>query len=144
LSNKILILPQTAKSVSTGGTKAGTNKAWLRADFLLAVLVTGILDLSIFFLNAALVRKKLSSQGVTNSVAMQLSSLSQSDLIVFSDGRVWYVRSVKGNNIEIVGWIGDNAKSEQISSFVLAGENFTIVRRNDKKWAEARDRYFKQ
>lgn len=78
------------------------------------------------------------------SIARQLSALSRSDLIVFSDGRVWYVRGVQGNNIEIVGWVGDNTKSEDINSFVLADDNFTIVRQNDPKWAEARDRYFKQ
>jgi len=102
------------------------------------------LGLSIFFSKAALVRKELPSQAEANSVAKQLSSLSQSDLIVFSDGRVWYVRGVQGNTIEIVGWIGDNTKSEEINSFVLADDNFTIVRQNDPKWAETRDRYFKQ
>ena len=108
------------------------------------ILVLGFLGLSIFFSKDTLVRKKSPSHGETNSVAEQLSSLTQSDLIVFSDCRVWYVRGVQGNNIEIVGWIGDNAKSEEINSFVLASDNFTIVRQNDPKWAEARDKYFKQ
>lgn len=141
MKKRILILPKTSSNaVSNGGKKAG----WLRADFLLVILVTGFLSLSIFFSKAALVRKKMPSQGETNSVAMQLASLTQSDLIVFSDGRVWYVRGVQRNNIEIVGWIGDNAKSEEINTFVLAGDNFTIVRQNDPKWADARDKYFKQ
>jgi hypothetical protein len=145
LRKKILILPKTSSNaVSTGGNKAATSRTWLRAGFLLVILVTGFLGLSIFFSKAALVRKKLPSQGETNSVAKQLSSLTQSDLIVFSDGRVWYVRGVQGNNIEIVGWIGENAKSEDIDSFVNSGEHFTIVHQNDPKWAEARDRFFKQ
>jgi hypothetical protein len=145
LGNKILILPKTSsEAVSTGGKKAETSRTWSRADFLFVILVTGFLGLSIFFSKPALVRKNLPSEGRTTSVAQQLSSLTQSDLIVFSDGRVWYVRGVQGNNIEIVGWIGDNAKSEEINSFVLAGDNFTIVRQNDPKWAQARDRYFKQ
>jgi hypothetical protein len=145
LRKRILILPKTSsKAVFTGGKKAGTSRTWPRADFLLVILVAGFLGLSIFFSKAVLVRKKLPSQGEIKSIAQQMSSLTQSDLIVFSDGRVWYVRGVQGNNIEIVGWIGDNAKSEEINSFVLAGDNFTIVRQNDPKWAEARDRYFKQ
>ncbi len=145
MRKRILILPKTPSKVfSLGGKKAGTRRTWPRADFLLVILVAGFLGLSIFFSKAALVRKKLPSQAETNSVAKQLSSLTQSDLIVFSDGRVWYVRGVQANNIEIVGWIGDNTKSEGINSFVLADDNFTIVRQNDPKWAEARDRYFKQ
>jgi hypothetical protein len=145
LTKKILILPKTSsKSVSNGRKKAGTTRTWLRADFLSVILVTGFLGLSIFFSKVALIRKKLPSRGETNSVAKQLSSLTRSDLIVFSDRRVWYVRGVQGNNIEIVGWIGDNAKLEEINSFVLADDNFTIVRQSDPKWVEARDRYFKQ
>ena len=145
MKKKILIVPRTfSKAVSTGEKKAWTSRTWFRGDFLLVILVTGFLGLSIFFSKATKVRKELPSLAQTNSLAKQLSSLTQSDLIVFSDGRVWYVRGVQGNNIEIVGWIGDNAKSEEIKSFVFAGDNFTIVRQHDPKWAEARDRYFKQ
>jgi hypothetical protein len=145
LRKNILILPKTSsKTVSTGGKKPQTRRTWLRADFLLVILVAGFLAFSFFFSRATLVRKKLPSQGETNSIARQLSSLTQSDLIVFSDGRVWYVRGVQGNNIEIVGWIGDNAKSEEIKSFVLTDDDFTIIRQSDPKWAGARDRYFKQ
>jgi hypothetical protein len=78
------------------------------------------------------------------ALVQQLSTLSQSDLIVFADGRVWYVRNVRGGSMEVVGWIGDNARSEDIDSFVLANSDFTIVRKNDPKWAENRDKYFKQ
>jgi len=114
LRNKILILPKiSSKAVSTGGNKAATSRSRRRADSLLVILVTAFLGLSIFFSKAALVRKKSTSLGETNSAAQQLSSLTQSDLIVFSDGRVWYVREVQGNYIEIVGWIGDNTKSEE-------------------------------
>ncbi len=145
MRKKILILPKTSsRAVSTGGKKAGTSRTPHRADFLLVILATGFLGLSIFFSKSTLVRKELPSQGEINSLAKQLSSLTQSDLIAFSDGRVWYVRGVQGNNIEIVGWIGDNAKSEAINSLVLSGDNFTIVRQSDPKWADARDRYFKQ
>ena len=145
MRKRILILPKTpSKAFSVGEKEARSRRTWPRADFVLVILVAGFLGLSIFFSKAALVRKELPSQAEANSVAKQLSSLSQSDLIVFSDGRVWYVRGVQGNTIEIVGWIGDNTKSEEINSFVLADDNFTIVRQNDPKWAETRDRYFKQ
>ena len=33
--------------------------------------------------------------------------------------------------MEVVGWIGDNAKTENIDSFVLRDNDFTIVRHND-------------
>jgi hypothetical protein len=71
-------------------------------------------------------------------------NITSVDLIVFPDGRVWYVRDVQGGNMEVVGWIGDNAKSEDINSFVLLDHDFTIVRKNDPKWADDRGKYFKQ
>jgi hypothetical protein len=78
------------------------------------------------------------------TLVKQLSTLRQSDLIVFPDGRVWYVRDVHSGSMEVVGWIGDNAKSEDINSFALTDHDFTIVRQNDPKWAYYRDKYFKQ
>ena len=84
------------------------------------MLVACFLGLSIFFSKTTFLRKGSPPQGKIESVAQQLSSLTQSDLIVFSDGRVWYVRGVQGNNMEIVGWIGDYAKSEEIDSFVAS------------------------
>lgn len=76
--------------------------------------------------------------------AEQLSSLSQTDLIVFPDGRVWYVRAIHGRNMEVVGWVGDNVRSENIDSFVLKEDTFTIVRHNDQAWQAQRDRYLEQ
>jgi hypothetical protein len=145
LNKKVLVIPITSsKEPSSGGRRVGTRRIWPSADLVLVLLVACFMGLSIFFSKTAPVRKESPSQGEINSLAKQLSSLTQSDLVVFSDGRVWYVRGVQGNNIEIVGWIGDNTKSEEINSFVLADDNFTIVRQNNPKWAEARDRYFKQ
>jgi len=74
----------------------------------------------------------------------QLSSLTQTDLIVFPDGRVWYVRAVHGKNMEVVGWIGNNIRSENIESFVLKGDDFTIVRRHDPGWPMQRDKFLEQ
>lgn len=74
----------------------------------------------------------------------QLRSLKQSDLIQFQDGRIWYVRSVRGDNMEVVGWVGDNARVEDIPSFVLAGERFRIVHQSDRDWPALRDKYLKQ
>jgi hypothetical protein len=57
LRKRIRILPKTSSNaVSTGGKKVETSRGWLRADFLLVILVTGFLGLSIFFFKAALVR----------------------------------------------------------------------------------------
>ncbi len=79
-----------------------------------------------------------------NALEQQLSSLTQSDLIVFPDGRVWYVRAVRGNDLEVVGWIGANVRSESIDSFVLANDKITIVRRQDPVWPLQRDKYLTQ
>jgi hypothetical protein len=89
-------------------------------------------------------RKQPPKQLQVTALVQQLSTLRQSDLIVFPDGRVWYVRDVQGGSMEVVGWIGDNAKSEDINSFVLLDHDFTIVRKNDPKWADDRGKYFKQ
>jgi len=77
-------------------------------------------------------------------LAERLSSLTQTDLIVFPDGRVWYVRSVRGKNLEVVGWVGDNARSEDIDSFVLREEHVTIVRHDESAWPSERDRFLDQ
>ena len=74
----------------------------------------------------------------------QLSSLTQTDLIVFPDGRVWYVRSVRGKNLEVVGWVGDNARSEDIDSFVLKEDHVTIVRHDASAWPAERERFLDQ
>lgn len=78
------------------------------------------------------------------ALAKQISSLTQTDLIVFPDGRVWYVRSVRGKNMEIVGWIGGNTRSEDIDSFVLREDHVTIVPHNDPAWPVQRDRFLSQ
>jgi hypothetical protein len=77
-------------------------------------------------------------------ISMQLRSLRQSDLIQFSDGRIWYVRNVQGDNLEVVGWIGDNSRIQDVSSFVLSGNQFRIIRKTDPTWALTRDKYFMQ
>ncbi len=78
------------------------------------------------------------------ALAEQLSSLTQTDLIVFPDGRVWYVRAIHGRNMEIVGWVGDNVRSENIDSFVLKDDTFTIVRHHDPAWQAQRDSFLGQ
>ena len=145
MSKKPFILTTTSSgAASSGGKRLGKRRNWQRADLVLVILLVCFLGILIIFIRSTLIPKHSLPKEQMKSIARQMSALSRSDLIVFSDGRVWYVRGVQGNNIEIVGWIGDNTKSEDINSFVLADDNFTIVRQNDPKWAEARDRYFKQ
>jgi len=93
---------------------------------------------------AVLTRIHSPQQERISVLARQVSTLTRSDLIVFPDGRVWYVRGIHGGNMEVVGWIGDNAKSEDIYSFVLANDDFKIVRQGDSMWAKNRGDYFKQ
>lgn len=52
------------------------------------------------------------------ALVKQISSLTQTDLILFPDGRVWNVRSVRGKNMEVVGWVGSNSRTEDIDSLV--------------------------
>ena len=94
--------------------------------------------------NAKLSRNNSLATAQTTDVSNQLHSLRQTDLIQFSDGRIWYVRNVQGDNLEVVGWIGDNAKIQDIPSFVFSGERFRIVRKTDPAWALTRDKYFMQ
>lgn len=72
-----------------------------------------------------------------DALSEQLSRLAQTDLIVFPDGHIWYVRSVRGKNLEIVGWIGANTRSEYIDSFVLREDHvmsrlFTTMTRHGR------------
>ena len=83
-------------------------------------------------------------QAQIDYLARQISTLARSDPIVFPGGRVWYVRGVHNGNMEIVGWIGNNARSEDIYAFVLASSDFRIVRQSDPMWTMNRDNYFKQ
>jgi hypothetical protein len=46
--------------------------------------------------------------------------------------------------MEVVGWVGDNIRSENIDSFVLREGNFTIVRHNESAWPAERDRFLEQ
>ena len=91
-----------------------------------------------------IVQQQSPQQTHINRLADQLSSLTQTDLIVFPDGRIWYVRAIHGRNMEVVGWVGDNVRSENVDSFVLKDDTFTIVRHNDPAWQAQRDRFLEQ
>ncbi len=91
-----------------------------------------------------IIQQQSPQQEHINRLADQLSSLTQSDLIVFPDGRVWYVRAVHGKNMEVVGWVGDNVRSENVDSFVFKDDTFTIVRHNDPAWQAQRDKFLEQ
>lgn len=91
-----------------------------------------------------MVQQQSPQQRHINRLADQLSSLSQTDLILFPDGRIWYVRAIHGRNMEVVGWVGDNVRSENVDSFVLKDDTFTIVRHNDPAWQAQRDRFLEQ
>ena len=91
-----------------------------------------------------IVKQQSPQQKHFNGLADQLSSLAQTDLIMFPDGRVWYVRAIHGRNMEIVGWVGDNVRSENVDSFVLKDDTFTVVRHNYPAWQAQRDRFLEQ
>jgi hypothetical protein len=116
----------------------------LPAAVLVFVIAACFAGIAIISNKSAILKEHSPRQDGIEALVRQVSSLHQSDFIVFSDGRVWYVRGVHDGNMEIVGWIGDNSKSQEISSFVLANGDFSIVRRNDSEWTKYRDRYFTQ
>jgi hypothetical protein len=124
------------------------KRTWPKRFWLVAICAVVLVGCIAGFVTvgekAALTRKQSPSKVQIEALVQQLSTLTRSDLIVFPDGRVWYVRGVQGSNMEVVGWIGNNAKSEDIYSFVLANDDFKIVRQGDPMWAKNRDDYFKQ
>ena len=111
---------------------------------MLALLGCCVIGLVVSSKRTNIVQQQSPQQKHNNRLADQLSSLSQTDLIVFPDGRIWYVRAIHGRNMEVVGWVGDNVRSENVDSFVLKDETFTIVRHNDPAWQAQRDRFLGQ
>lgn len=111
---------------------------------VIALFVSSVIGLVINSKRAKIIQQQSPEQEHIKARAEQLSSLTQTDLIVYPDGRVWYVRAVHGRNIEVVGWVGDSTRSENIDSFVLKGDKFVIVRHNDPIWPVQRDRFFDQ
>lgn len=122
-------------------TGAG-HKIWV--GVVVTLLVSGLIGLVVNNKRANTVQQPSPEQVRIKALADQLSTLTQTDLIVFPDGRVWYVRAVRGRNLEFVGWIGDNTRSENIDLFVLKEDTFRIVRHNDLTWPLQRDRFFDQ
>lgn len=113
---------------------SGTSKKIWLGVAVIAVLGCGFVGLVLNSKRTHTVQQPTPEQVRIKILAQQLSSLTQTDLIVFPDGRIWYVRSVRGKNLEIVGWVGDNARSEDIDSFVLREDRVRIVRHDDPAW----------
>ena len=127
--------------------RQGYHSAAWRRTWLEAVLVLLALSFIGFVVNhkrANSVQQPSPERERMKALADQLSTLKQTDLITFPDGRVWYVRAVRGRDLEVVGWIGDYTRSENIDSFVLKENEFAIVRHKDPRWPEQRNRFFDQ
>jgi hypothetical protein len=119
------------------------GKVWLGV-LVIALLGSCVIGLTISKKRINVTQRPSPEQQRLKALSEQLYSLTQTDLIVFPDGRIWYVRSVRGRNPEVVGWIGDNTRSEDTDSFVLREDHFTIVRHNDPAWPLERDRFLNQ
>ena len=119
------------------------KKIWLGVAGI-ALFGFGVIGLVLNSKRTNTIERPSSEQERIMVLAGQLSSLTQTDLIVFPDGRVWYVRSVHGKNLEVVGWVGDNARYEDIDSFVLREDHVTIVRHDESAWPAVRDRFLDQ
>ena len=111
---------------------------------VIAILGCWVIGLVVSNKRTNIVQQQSPEQMRVNRLADQLSSLTQTDLIVFPDGRIWYVRAIHGRNLEVVGWVGDNVRSENVDSFALMDDTFTIVRHNDPAWQAQRDRFLEQ
>jgi hypothetical protein len=120
-----------------------SSKTWFGV-VVIALLVFCVIGLAVSKKGTDVIQPPSPEQVRIEALDEQLSSLTQTDLIVFPDGRVWYVRSVHGKNLEVVGWVGDNARSEDIDSFVLGDDHVTIVRHDESAWPAERDRFLDQ
>jgi len=137
------VVGESSHSEDTRICPAGTRgKIWLGV-VLIALIGSCVIGLTVKKRSNVTQRPSPEQQRL-DALSEQLSSLKQTDLIVFPDGRIWYVRSVRGRNLEVVGWIGDNARSEDTNSFVLREDHFTIVRHNDPAWPLERDKFLNQ
>lgn len=119
------------------------KKIWLGVVFI-ALFGFGVIGVVLNSKSTNTIERLSPEQERIKSLAQQLSSLTQTDLILFPDGRVWYVRSVHGKTLEVVGWVGDNVRSEDIDSFALREDHVTIVRHNESAWPVERDRFLAQ
>lgn len=124
--------------------QSGTwRKIWIGL-VVIALCLSCVICLVVNKKRADIIRPPSPQRDRIKALAEQLASLKQTDLIVFPDGRVWFVRAVHGRNMEVVGSIGDNTRSENIDSFVLREDKFTIVRHLDPGWQMQRDRFLDQ
>lgn len=138
------VVGKSSRDVEVQFEHSGTSKKTLLVVVVIALLGCGLIGLVLNSKRTNTINRTSPEQERIKGLAQQLSSLTQTDLIVFPDGRVWYVRSVRGKNLEVVGSVGDNARSEDIDSFVLREDHLTIVRHNDPAWPIERDRFFNQ
>jgi hypothetical protein len=120
-----------------------SGKTWFGV-VVIALLVFCVIGLTVSKERTNVIQPPSPEQVRIEALAEQLSSLTQTDLIVFPDGRVWYVRSVHGKNLEVIGWVGDNVRSENIDSLVLREDHLMIVRHHDPGWPAQRDRFLDQ
>lgn len=110
----------------------------------IALLGCCVIGLVVSWKTTNIIQQQSSQREHIKTLADELSSLKQTDLILFPDGRIWYVRAVRGRTMEVVGWVGDNVRSENVDSFVLKEDNLTIVRHQDPSWPTQRDRFLEQ
>jgi hypothetical protein len=120
-----------------------SGKTWF-GIIVIALLVFCVIGLAVSEKRTDVIQPPSPEQVRIEALEEQLSSLAQTDLIVFPDGRVWYVRATHGRNMEVVGWVGDNVRSENINSFVLKDGHFKIVHHHDPGWPAQMDRFLNQ
>lgn len=128
--------------LQTDASRSG-QKTWLGV-VVIALLGCCLIGLVLEKRQTIVVERPSPEQERIAALTKQVALLTQTDLIVFPDGRVWYVRSVRGRNMEVVGWVGGNTRTEDIDSFVLREDRITLVHHNDPAWPVRRDRFLSQ
>jgi hypothetical protein len=121
----------------------GRNKTWL-GIIVIVLFASCFVGLEVSKRKSVPTERLPPVQARVLALTRQLSSLTQTDLITFPDGRVWYVRSVHGKNLEVIGWVGDNTRIEDIDEFALREDSIEIVRHNDSAYPLEPDKFLNQ
>jgi hypothetical protein len=98
LDRKVIVLPTTTPDTASSSWERTWMGRTLPAAVLVFVIAACFAGIAIISNKSAILKEHSPRQDGIEALVRQVSSLHQSDFIVFSDGRVWYVRGVHDGN----------------------------------------------